>query len=279
MQAWLHAMQVLTRSARARAALATISASARKGRAIETKSALPAASTSSATATLLIRLLAMTGRSPTAPLIAAAKRTHTPLGTICWTVGIDDSCQPMPTLIASTPPSASARANAQRFVGACVDPGIRSAPEMRKMTGKSRPALARIARKTARGSRMRRSKSPPHASSRRLVIGERNWLIRYPSDAITSTASKPSSRARAAPRAKSPIVFADLALVERARRIRREARWHRRRRDRLQTERRRRARSGRRERAAARCGRPPRARRAPRRARSGRARAGSLTKL
>ena len=44
-----------------RAALATIAASARNGRAIETKSALPAASTSSAAARQLMRLLAITG--------------------------------------------------------------------------------------------------------------------------------------------------------------------------------------------------------------------------
>ena len=54
---------------------------------------------------------------PTAAFTAAANGTQTPLGTTCCTVGIDDSCQPMPTLSASTPSAASARANARVSAG------------------------------------------------------------------------------------------------------------------------------------------------------------------
>ena len=59
MQAWLQAMQMLI--FRRSRALAMISGSARNGRAIDTKSASPAASASSASATVLIRFDAITG--------------------------------------------------------------------------------------------------------------------------------------------------------------------------------------------------------------------------
>ena len=143
MHAWLQAMHVSTSAASPRPAFATISGSARNGRAIETKSTLPAASTSSAAARLLMRLLAITGSAPTASFTAAANLTQTPLGTTSCTVGIDDSCQPMPTLSASTPSSASALANASVSAGV-VESFIKSAPEMRKMIGKSVPTLAQI---------------------------------------------------------------------------------------------------------------------------------------
>ena len=73
-QAWLQAMQVLISSARPAAALSTKSASARNGRAIETRSASPAARIDSASSGVLIRLDAhdrhrhlglAAGRSPT----------------------------------------------------------------------------------------------------------------------------------------------------------------------------------------------------------------------
>ena len=60
-QAWLQPMQVLISSARPAAALLTKSGSARNGRAIETRSAPPAARISSATSGVLIRLEAHTG--------------------------------------------------------------------------------------------------------------------------------------------------------------------------------------------------------------------------
>ncbi len=60
-QAWLHAMQVLISSARPSTAFLTNSASARNGRAIDTMSASPRASTASATAGSLIRLVVTSG--------------------------------------------------------------------------------------------------------------------------------------------------------------------------------------------------------------------------
>ena len=62
-QAWLQAMQVLISSARSSIALLTKSASASSGRAIETRSASPAARMSSASSGVLIRFDAQTGMS------------------------------------------------------------------------------------------------------------------------------------------------------------------------------------------------------------------------
>jgi hypothetical protein len=60
-QAWLQAMQVLISSARPPAALRIHSGSASSGRAIDTMSASPRASTSSATCGMLIRFEVITG--------------------------------------------------------------------------------------------------------------------------------------------------------------------------------------------------------------------------
>ncbi len=66
-QAWLQPMQVLMVSERPAAALATKSASARNGRARETRSARPSASSSSAISGVLMRLLVTSGML-TAPM-------------------------------------------------------------------------------------------------------------------------------------------------------------------------------------------------------------------
>ena len=68
---------------------------------------MPSRRMRSAVAMLATRLPAITGSSPTAALIASARGTNAPSGTTPWTVGTGDSCQPTPTLIASTPAPAS----------------------------------------------------------------------------------------------------------------------------------------------------------------------------
>ncbi|UUT35020.1 hypothetical protein L2X98_32380 [Microbacterium elymi] len=108
--------------------------------------------------------------------------------------------------MASAPAPTSAAASASTSSGD-DEPGTRSAPETRTITGAS-PAASRTARVTASGNARRRAASPPQASSRRFVTGEANWLSRYPSDAITSTPSNPRSIATAAADAKSAMVAA-----------------------------------------------------------------------
>ncbi len=86
MHAWLQAMHTLTvRGGRSRP-LATIAGSARNGRARDTKSASPAASSSSASASVLTRLDAITG-TLAASRIARAHGRQAPCGTSSWTVG------------------------------------------------------------------------------------------------------------------------------------------------------------------------------------------------
>ena len=103
-QAWLQAMQVLISSARPAAALATKSGSASSGRAIETRSASPAARIDSASSGVLIRLDAHTGTDTSAFSRAVADR-QAPRGTWVMIVGTRASCQPMPVLKAVTPAS------------------------------------------------------------------------------------------------------------------------------------------------------------------------------
>ncbi len=91
-------MQVLISSARPLAALATKSGSASNGRAIDTRSASPAASTRSATAGSLIRLLVTSG-TLTAPLSLRVTQVNAARGTIVAIVGMRASCQPMPVLM------------------------------------------------------------------------------------------------------------------------------------------------------------------------------------
>lgn len=61
--------------------------------------------------------------------------------------------------------------------------------ESRKVMMKSSPAAWRI-RRTISVARLRRPAGvPPQASVRRLVRGERNWSMRYPSEPMISTPS------------------------------------------------------------------------------------------
>ena len=144
-------------------------------------------SSRSAVSMLATRLPAMTGSSPTAALIACARGKNAPSGTAPCTVGSGDSCHPTPMFSASTC-SASAAANASTS-SSVVDPGMRSSPVMRKITGNAGPTAARTDRASCTPKRRRRSASPPQSSSRRFVSGDRNWSTRYPSDPMTSTAS------------------------------------------------------------------------------------------
>ena len=175
-QAWLQAMQVLISSALFAAALTTKSASARKGRAIDTMSAQPEARTSSATSGVLIRLVVTSGIL-TAPLSRLVTQAKAARGTIVAMVGMRASCQPMPVLMMVAPAVsiACARATTSSQV---LPPWTRSSIDRRKMMMKSGPTFSRVARTISTGKRMRFAKLPPHSSSRRLVCGATNWLIR-----------------------------------------------------------------------------------------------------
>ena len=152
-QAWLQAMQVLISSARPAAALLTSSGSARNGRAIETMSASPSASTFSATSGELMRFVVQTG-IPTSPFSLRVTQVKAPRGTEVAMVGTRASCQPMPVLRMSTPAASSARAS--RTTSSQVLPsGTRSSMERRKITMKSRPTASRSRETISSGSRMR----------------------------------------------------------------------------------------------------------------------------
>ena len=113
-QAWLQAMQVLMASRLPMRAFFTQSASARKGRAMLTMSALPSASTCSAVSGMLMRLLVTTGvampsrrNASRSFLVTQAKPAR---GTLVAMVGMRASCQPMPLLIKVAPARETARA-------------------------------------------------------------------------------------------------------------------------------------------------------------------------
>ena len=111
-QAWLQAMQVLMDCALPAAAFFTKSGSANSGRAIDTMSAQPSASSASATSGVLMRLEVMSGTlMPAAAnsafifLVSQAKAAR---GTLVAIVGTRASCQPMPLLMRLAPARATA---------------------------------------------------------------------------------------------------------------------------------------------------------------------------
>ena len=108
-QAWLQAMQVLMAAARPLRAFSTHCGSASRGRAIETMSAAPAASTASATSGVLMRLVATSGR-PTCGFSLAVTPAKAARGTEVAMVGTRASCQPMPVLMIVAPAASTARA-------------------------------------------------------------------------------------------------------------------------------------------------------------------------
>ena len=128
-QAWLQPMQVLIASGRPSRALATKAGSARNGLAIETRSAAPRASSSSATSGVLIRLLVTSGIE-TAPLTFSVTQPNAPRGTEVAMVGIRASCQPMPVLMMVAPAASTSLARA--VTSSRVEPpGTRSSMDSR----------------------------------------------------------------------------------------------------------------------------------------------------
>ena len=169
-------MQVLISSPLFSAALLTKSASARKGRAIDTMSAQPEASTSSATSGVLMRLVVISGivTSPLSRWVTHAKAAR---GTMVAMVGMRASCQPMPVLMIVAPAASMALASATTS-SQLLPPSTRSSIDRRKMMMKFGPTLARVVRTISSAKRMRFSKLPPQSSVRWLVCGAMNWLIR-----------------------------------------------------------------------------------------------------
>ena len=122
-------MHVLIDSGSPFAALATKSGSARKGRAIDTMSPKPSASSSSATSGVLIRLVTTSG-TVTAPMTRFVTPAHAARGTCVAIVGTRASCQPMPVLMMSAP--AASISCARCTTSSRVDPsGTRSSMERR----------------------------------------------------------------------------------------------------------------------------------------------------
>ena len=91
-------MQVLISSLRPVAALTTNSGSARKGRAIDTMSALPRANMASPTSGVLMRLEVITGMVNALRTLAVTQ-VKAARGTLVAMVGMRASCQPMPVLM------------------------------------------------------------------------------------------------------------------------------------------------------------------------------------
>ena len=85
---------------------------------------------------------------------------------------------------------------------------MNSLPFILTSSGNSLPTASRTAAITSSPKRTRLSKQPPYASSRRLVRGERNSLIRYPVPERISTASNPASFTRRAACAKEATISA-----------------------------------------------------------------------
>ena len=102
-------MQVLIAWARPVRAFSGHCGSASSGRASETMSAWPAASMSSATCGMLIRLTATSG-SDTCGFRRAVIPAKAPRGTEVAMVGTRASCQPMPELMIVAPAASTARA-------------------------------------------------------------------------------------------------------------------------------------------------------------------------
>jgi hypothetical protein len=122
-------MQGVIDLARPSRALATNSGSARNGRAMDTISAQPSASTCSATSGVLIRFEVISGM-PICPISFFVTHVKARRGTEVAMVGTRASCQPMPVLMIVAP--AASMALASCTTSAQFDPfGIRSIIERR----------------------------------------------------------------------------------------------------------------------------------------------------
>ncbi|MCY1451162.1 hypothetical protein D9M71_680170 [compost metagenome] len=146
-------MQVLISSARPAAALLTKSGSARNGRAIETMSASPSASTASATSGVLMRLVVISGMFTT-PRSLAVTLLNAARGTLVAMVGIRASCQPMPVLIRVAPACSMALASSS-ISSQVLPPSTRSSIDRRKMMMKFGPTAPRTRLTISTARRMR----------------------------------------------------------------------------------------------------------------------------
>src|SRR5689334_14449364 len=81
--------------------------------------------------------------------------------------------------------------------------------------GKPSGTSSRERRTTSTGKRIRLRAEPPQWSVRSLVRRARNWLTRYPSEPMISTASYPAFRARATERANA-VAVSSTPLVDSA---------------------------------------------------------------
>ena len=140
-------------------ALAMMSPSASQGRAMETRSAQPSASTCSATSGMLMRLVVTSG-TPTWPMSFLVTQANPARGTMAAIVGMRASCQPMPVLMMSAP--------AASMTWACsttspqpLPSSTRSSMLRRYMMAKSGPQAWRMRETISSGKRTRLAKSPP----------------------------------------------------------------------------------------------------------------------
>ena len=83
----------------------------------------------------------------------------------------------MPVLMIVAPAASTALASATTS-SQVLPPSTRSSIDSRKMMMKFGPTASRVRRTISTGKRMRFSNAPPHSSSRWLVRGATNWLIR-----------------------------------------------------------------------------------------------------
>ena len=151
---------MLISSTRLVAALLTHSASARNGRAIWIKSALPSSSRLSAVSGILIRLEAITG-TLTRSRTYAVTSANAARGTEVTIVGMRASCQPMPLPSKLIP--ALSRACAMRTTSSMVLPSCtKSSIDKRKQMMNFSPTACRIAWTISTASRIRLSIEPPH---------------------------------------------------------------------------------------------------------------------
>ena len=146
-------MQVLISSVRPSAAFLTNSASANIGRAMETKSASPSASTASATSGILIRFEVITG-TETSPRTRLVTPVNARRGTIVAIVGTCASCHTKWVEIMEAPACSTAFAN-NAISSQLMPPSSMSIAAIRKITIKSLPTASRTRRITSTEKRMR----------------------------------------------------------------------------------------------------------------------------
>ena len=146
------------------------------GRAMETMSASPRESTSSATCGMLMRLLVITG-TPTSRRSRPVTDAKAARGTMVAMVGTGDSCQQKWVLMMLAP-AASTALPSETTSSQARPPSSMSMAGMRNTTMKFGPTVARTRLTTSCAKRRRFSQGPPQRSVRRLVRSTRKVLIR-----------------------------------------------------------------------------------------------------